>query len=106
MTRLPPRELQVVLLMGRGLTPKQVARQLGIALYTVKSHVAMIGTKLKDLYPEYRPRERIIVFYREFLMGGEVPPDLIDVLAAALRLVREARSEGHTRTLEGGSKAG
>ena len=43
---LSPRERGIVLLMGQGLTNKQIARQLGITPETVKSHTKRIFLKL------------------------------------------------------------
>jgi hypothetical protein len=88
---LAPRQLEIVHLVGRGYSPGRAARQLRVSLFTVKTHIRNIGEELRALYPEYRPRERIIVFYREFLLKGDVPPDVIDILAAALRMVAEDR---------------
>ena len=44
--RLSTRERLIVLLMGRGLTNKMIARQLSIAPETVKSHAKRIFWKL------------------------------------------------------------
>ncbi len=44
--RLSARERAIVLLMGHGLTNKMIARQLGIAPETVKSHAKRIFWKL------------------------------------------------------------
>jgi ATP/maltotriose-dependent transcriptional regulator MalT len=44
--RLSTRERSVVLLMGRGLSNKRIARQLSIAPETVKSHAKRIFWKL------------------------------------------------------------
>lgn len=44
--RLSPRESAVVLLMGHGLSNKEIARQLRIAPETVKSHAKHIFEKL------------------------------------------------------------
>ena len=44
--RLSPRERAVVLLMGHGLSNKEIARQLRIAPETVKSHAKHVFEKL------------------------------------------------------------
>ena len=44
--RLSTRERTIVLLMGRGLSNKRIARQLSIAPETVKSHAKNIFWKL------------------------------------------------------------
>ena len=44
--RLSPRERAVVLLMGHGLSNKEIARQLQIAPETVKSHAKHVFEKL------------------------------------------------------------
>ncbi len=44
--RLSARETTIVLLMGRGLSNKRIARQLSIAPETVKSHAKRIFWKL------------------------------------------------------------
>lgn len=36
--QLTPRELEVVDLLGRGRTPKEIASELGISLHTVRGH--------------------------------------------------------------------
>ena len=43
---LPPRELDVLRLLARGLPNKLIARELGIAERTVKTHVSSIFAKL------------------------------------------------------------
>jgi DNA-binding NarL/FixJ family response regulator len=43
---LTPREYQVVLMVGRGLSNKEVARELGVSDGTVKLHVHNIFQKL------------------------------------------------------------
>ena len=44
--RLSAREREVALLIGRGLSNKEVARELGLSLGTVKTHVHNILQKL------------------------------------------------------------
>ena len=44
--RLSPRERAVLLLMGHGLSNKEIARQLRIAPETVKSHAKHVFEKL------------------------------------------------------------
>lgn len=44
--RLSAREREVVKLLAQGLSNKQIARQLGIGVETVKTHVSSILTKL------------------------------------------------------------
>jgi two-component system nitrate/nitrite response regulator NarL len=43
---MTPRELEVLAVIGAGLTNKAIARQLGISLHTVKFHVESIFRKL------------------------------------------------------------
>ena len=43
---LTPRETEVLVLIARGLTSKQISQQLGISFKTVTSHRAHIMTKL------------------------------------------------------------
>lgn len=43
---LTPRELEVVLCVGRGLTGKEIAHELGISADTVKSHIGRAHVKL------------------------------------------------------------
>ena len=43
--RLSPREHQVVMLIGRGLCNKEIARELGLSVGTVKLHVHKILKK-------------------------------------------------------------
>jgi DNA-binding NarL/FixJ family response regulator len=43
---LTPREYQVALMVGRGLSNKEVARELGVSAGTVKLHVHSIFQKL------------------------------------------------------------
>jgi two-component system nitrate/nitrite response regulator NarL len=44
--RLSGRERQIVALIGSGLSNKEIARELGLALHTVKNHVHRILNKL------------------------------------------------------------
>lgn len=44
---LSPREVEVLRLVGRGLSNKQIAQQLRLSLYTVKNHVHNILEKLE-----------------------------------------------------------
>ena len=46
-TPLTQRELEVVRLLGEGLSNKQIARRLSVSLYTVKNHVHNILDKLQ-----------------------------------------------------------
>ncbi len=43
---LTPRELEVLRLLGHGLTMKQVASRLGLSPRTVESHIAKLYRKL------------------------------------------------------------
>jgi DNA-binding NarL/FixJ family response regulator len=54
--QLTPREYQVAMLVARGLSNKQVARQLGVSEGTVKLHVHNILLKLgaKNRYAIWR----------------------------------------------------
>ncbi|MDB4905956.1 MAG: hypothetical protein JWO05_740 [Gemmatimonadetes bacterium] len=45
--RMTPRELQVIELIGEGLSNKEIAIRLGIATHTVKSHVRNVMEKLE-----------------------------------------------------------
>jgi DNA-binding NarL/FixJ family response regulator len=55
---LSPREQQIALLISRGLSNKDIARELGLSLGTVKIHVHNIFQKLGE-----KSRHRIIVRY-------------------------------------------
>ena len=44
---LSERQLQVLRLVARGLTNKQVASELGLSVYTVETHMKNIFAKLK-----------------------------------------------------------
>ncbi|MBV9543501.1 MAG: response regulator transcription factor [Chloroflexi bacterium] len=44
---LSDREIEVLQLVGRGMSNKQAARDLGITLSTVKSHVSAVLAKLE-----------------------------------------------------------
>ena len=55
---LSPRERQIALLVSRGFSNKDIARELGLSLGTVKIHVHNIFVKLGE-----KSRHRIIVRY-------------------------------------------
>lgn len=55
---LSPREVQIAVLISRGLSNKDIARELGLSLGTVKIHVHNIFQKLGE-----KSRHRIIVRY-------------------------------------------
>jgi DNA-binding NarL/FixJ family response regulator len=44
---LTPRELDIVQLVGQGLGNKEIARQLGVGVATVRTHLARIYEKLR-----------------------------------------------------------
>lgn len=44
--RMTPRELEVIELIGEGLSNKEIAQRLNIAAHTVKSHVRNVMEKL------------------------------------------------------------
>lgn len=44
---LTPREKDVLLLVGKGITDKEIARLLGIARHTVRHHLKAINVRLQ-----------------------------------------------------------
>ena len=44
--RMTPRELDVIAIIGEGLSNKEIAQRLNIATHTVKSHVRNVMEKL------------------------------------------------------------
>ena len=60
--RLSPRERAVVLLMGHGLSNKEIARQLQIAPETVKSHA-------KHAFEKLTVRSRAQAVYQAAALG-------------------------------------
>jgi len=61
---LTPRELDIVRLVGKGLGNKDIARQLGVAVTTVRTHLSNVYGKLESgslvdlaLYATQAPRE-------------------------------------------------
>jgi DNA-binding CsgD family transcriptional regulator len=73
---LSPRERAVVLLMGHGLSNKEIARQLRIAPETVKSHA-------KHIFEKLTVRSRAQAVYRQ--AGGRDRNGGIWKLVPALR---------------------
>lgn len=67
------RHLEVIAMIGSGRAEKTTARLLGIGHGTVKTHVKLIGAKLESIYPTYAPRERIILYFREYLLRAITP---------------------------------
>lgn len=58
---LSPRHQEIVTLIGaEGLSYKAIAKRLGIAVKTVKTHVYVITAKLDSTR---RPREAILEYY-------------------------------------------
>jgi DNA-binding NarL/FixJ family response regulator len=53
---LGPREREIVLLVGRGMSNKDVARELGLSPGTIKIHVHSIFVKLGE-----RSRARLVI---------------------------------------------
>jgi DNA-binding NarL/FixJ family response regulator len=47
MSQLTPREREVLTLIGRGLSDREIAAQLTVSVYTVKSHVRAVLHKLQ-----------------------------------------------------------
>ncbi|MEA5365225.1 LuxR C-terminal-related transcriptional regulator [Amycolatopsis sp., V23-08] len=66
---LTPRELEVALLIAKGLSNKEIAATLVIALRTAESHVEHILSKL-----EFGRRAQIAVWASTVLPAREVPP--------------------------------
>jgi DNA-binding CsgD family transcriptional regulator len=63
--RLPPRQFQVMQLVGEGRTVKEIARSLGLSAGTVKVHLALA-------YSALGARNRIEAIRR--LGAGDLPP--------------------------------
>jgi DNA-binding NarL/FixJ family response regulator len=66
MDRLTPRQYQVAMLVARGLSNREVARQLGLNHGTVKLHVHEIFRKLG-----LKSRFEVIVMVREAVTPAE-----------------------------------
>lgn len=69
-----PRQLQVIELVGQGVSNKRIASRLGMAIGTVKHHIRTISQKLDSpKYHQYEPRVRITLFYQDSTRGGMAP---------------------------------
>ena len=64
--RLTPRELEILLLVGRGLSNAEIAERLAVSYATVKTHVSRILTKVGA-----RDRAQLVVLSYE---SGLVTP--------------------------------
>jgi DNA-binding NarL/FixJ family response regulator len=64
---LTPMEKKVVVGVGLGKSTKAIARDLGIAVQTVKDHITAIGTKLG---PGSNHREKIGRYYVAIYQGS------------------------------------
>jgi predicted transcriptional regulator len=68
---LSPREREVAILIARGLTNKEIARELGLTPGTVQQHLHRASLKLRQfLTPGVRLRE-LILLAREGLLATE-----------------------------------
>lgn len=72
---LTPRQLDVFLLLGRGMSTKQIAARLGVTEHTVKAHTARI---LQVLGCESRLQAGLAAYvYETSVLGGR--PGVADV---------------------------
>jgi DNA-binding CsgD family transcriptional regulator len=61
-TSLTPREREVVELVAEHKTAKEIARELGIAVTTVRGYIGRIGRVIPG---RGRPKERILVWWHK-----------------------------------------
>lgn len=66
--RMTPRELQVIALIGEGLSNKEIAQRLNIATHTVKSHLRNVMEKLA-----LHSRLQIANYSHRMLQGESLP---------------------------------
>jgi DNA-binding NarL/FixJ family response regulator len=54
-----PRRLEIFWLLGEGLTNKEIADSLGLAIETIRSHIRKIYKELKTIHPQYPHTEKL-----------------------------------------------
>lgn len=85
--RLTQRERDVLLLVGDGMSNKQIARHLGLQLPTVKNHV-------HDIFEKLEVSTRAMAVALAHSLGGEPPtPDRAPNVAAAVAEAGHALAE-------------
>jgi NarL family two-component system response regulator LiaR len=70
LTRLTPREIEVLTLVAKGRSNKEIARDLGISVKTVKTHVSNILSKLHMM----DRTQAALYAMRQGLVPPETPP--------------------------------
>jgi DNA-binding CsgD family transcriptional regulator len=93
MDALSPRELEVLRMIVRGLSNKQIARELGLSPHTVKRHVCRLFERIG-----VGSRMEAAVWHAEQTSTPAATASLVHLVTAAPRVLNE-RTRAHERAI-------